>query len=371
MRRSWVRVPDGSLKHAAIQSAQTGLPMAEDSSYAASGVDIAAAQRSLRAVSQVISSTHGHEVLGGIGGFGALFEPDFAGLERPVLVSSIDGVGTKTKVAHMVGNYEVLGHDIVNHCVNDILCQGARPLFFLDYFGCSHMEPDVFEQVLRGAAAACLSVNCALVGGETAEMPGVYTDGEVDIVGCIVGVVDYDHRLPRSKPQPGDRLVGIASSGLHTNGYSLARRVLFEKGGMGVRDVIPGTETTLGDALLAPHECYFSAIFPLLSEFPTIYALAHITGGGIHDNLLRVVPGDMQAIVMRASWNPPPLFHFIRDTGDVSVDEMERVFNMGIGMVAVVEQESADAVVNAINAAGLHSAEIGKVQYGPHDVQLV
>jgi len=344
--------------------------MTEPLTYRGSGVDIDEASRVLRSVAPNIQATYTEGVVAGIGGFGGLFRATFSDIERPILVSSIDGVGTKTKVAAMVGRYDGLGQDIVNHCVNDILCQGARPLFFMDYYGTSRLSGSVFEQVVLGMAQACKDVDCALIGGETAEMPGVYVDDEVDVVGAIVGVVDADRKLPRSKPTQGDAIVGIASDGLHTNGFSLARRALFEVAGLSVRDEVPGLGTTIGDELLRPHRCYFKSIYPLLQEMPQIHALAHITGGGLYENLPRVIPSDLQVIIDRRSWSPLPIFRLIQDSGNVSDVEMYRTFNMGIGMVALVDKEFAPAIVQRLNQAGESAAIIGSVQRGPNDVQI-
>jgi phosphoribosylformylglycinamidine cyclo-ligase len=341
-------------------------------SYTASGVNIEEAQASLESVKEAIAQTHNENVLGGIGGFGGMFNGQFPGFERPVLVSSIDGVGTKTKVAQLTGDYSGLGHDIVNHCVNDILCQGAKPLFFLDYFGCSQLERSIFNSVVSGAAEACKSVGCALIGGETAEMPGVYHDGEVDIIGSIVGVVDEPHKLPNPPIVAGDRLIGLASNGLHTNGYSLARKVLFNDHGMSARDPLPtDSETTIGEALLKPHTCYFNAVYPLLSQPLGIKAIAHITGGGLYDNLPRVLPLNVQAKINRRSWQPLPIFEAIQSLGGIPDADMYRAFNMGIGMVIVVDSDTSEQVVQAINDAGIPAAEIGKLQSGPQDVQIV
>lgn len=341
-------------------------------SYKSAGVDIEAAEASLREVSGAIQSTHGENVLGGIGGFGGLFSAGFPGVAHPVLVSSIDGVGTKTKVAQMVGDYSGIGADIVNHCINDILCQGAKPLFFLDYFGCSRLEQHTFEQVVLSASEACRAAGCALIGGETAEMPGVYVEGEVDVVGAIVGVVDLESRLPRGTMVPGDRLIGLASNGLHTNGYSLARKVLFEDGGMSVRDALPGDEgTTIGEALLRPHTCYYHAIHPLLNQYQGIRAMAHITGGGIYGNLPRALRVDVQAKVNRSNWTPLPIFQLIQHMGGIDDAEMFRAFNMGIGMILVVDGEQATEVTDTLNASGVFAAEIGKLQAGARDVQIV
>ena len=339
--------------------------------YAASGVDIDEAQRALRAVTGDIRSTHGAAVLGGVGGFGGLFRAAFPGMIDPVLVSSIDGVGTKTKIAAMVGDYQGLGADIVNHCANDILCQGARALFFLDYFGCSRLNGTQFEPLLSGMADACREIGAALIGGETAEMPGVYHEDEIDVVGAIVGVVDDAKRQPKGNLAPGDAVVGIASSGLHTNGYSLARRALFEVGGMSVRDAVPGLNTTIGDELVRPHRCYANAVLPILEDSEGIKALAHITGGGLYDNIPRVLPSDIRILIERRSWTPLPIFRLIQDTGNVPDVEMYRAFNMGIGMVLVVDRDAAPGIIQRLNASGEAAAVIGEVQAGTKEVQLV
>lgn len=343
----------------------------EPLNYRSAGVDIDEAERALRAVIPDIQSTYTDSVISGVGGFGGLFDANFSGFERPVLVSSIDGIGTKTKVAAMVGQYEGLGHDIVNHCANDILCQGAKPLFFMDYFGTSRLSGEVFEQVVRGASIACRNVGAALIGGETAEMPGVYLDEEVDIVGSIIGVVDYEKRLPRAKMQPGDAVVGIASDGLHTNGYSLARRSLFEVGGMSTKDTFAGLSTTIGEELLRPHRCYANALLPMLNDVPGIYALAHITGGGLQGNIPRVLPSDIQVRLNRNSWTPRPIFNLIQEAGGISDADMFQAFNMGIGMVMIVDRECAAGIVQLLNEAGEWAAVIGTTVKGPHDVQIL
>lgn len=345
--------------------------MSEDLTYRAAGVDIDAAGRALRAVLPAIRETQGEAVIGGIGGFGALYDASFPGISRPLLVASVDGVGTKTKVAQMVGAYEGLGHDIVNHCVNDILCQGARPLFFLDYFGCSRLPGLVFEKILRGMSAACLENGCSLVGGETAEMPGVYVEDEFDVVGSIVGVVDADKKLPRGKVQPGDLVIGLASAGLHTNGFTLARRALFEMGGLSVRDAMPlGAEgETIGDALLRPHLSYLSAVLPLVEE-GVVHAAAHVTGGGLYDNLPRVLPSDIRVLIDRGAWEVPPLFRLIQELGGVPQAEMYRAFNMGVGMVLFVPRAEAAEVARRCEAAGRPAAVIGELQAGASEVQI-
>lgn len=343
--------------------------MSNELTYASSGVNIDEASRALRGVVGKIQATQGEDVVGGMGSFGALFRGSFPGMNNPLLVSSIDGVGTKTKVAAMAGDYSGLGKDIVNHCVNDILCQGAKPLFFLDYFATSRLSAEVFESVVGSMAEACGEVGCALIGGETAEMPGVYVEGEIDIVGAIVGLVDNEMRLPRTV-SAGDAIVGIASSGLHTNGFSLARRALFEVGGYSVRDEPEELGCSIGQALLEPHRCYFNSVYPLLQQ-PTVHAIAHLTGGGFYDNIPRVLPGSVKVLIEKRSWTPAPIFQMIQQAGQVSEAEMYRTFNMGIGMVLIVDRFAAQGIVEALNEAGEHAAVIGEIQQGSRDVQLV
>lgn len=344
----------------------------ENLTYAAAGVDIEAAQSALRSVLPLIQESHGPEVVGGIGGFGALFRPNLAEIEDFILVTSIDGIGTKTKVASMLGDFSSLGHDIVNHCVNDILCQGARPLFFTDYFGCSHLNPSEFSLIVEGVAQACSANGCALIGGETAEMPGVYHDGELDIVGSIVGVVSGANRYPKLQGiEPGDKVVGIASSGLHTNGYSLARRALFEVAGLSVRDQLPGTGTTLGEELLRPHRSYLKSVYPLLVEDCGVQAVAHITGGGLYDNLPRVLPSECRVNIERRSWTPLPIFELIGQCGNIPWPEMYRAFNMGIGLILIVKPDMVSAVVQRLAQCGEMATVIGEVERGSRDVQIV
>lgn len=345
--------------------------MAEETTYRSAGVDIDEAQRALRNVIPLIKETQTEGVVGGVGGFGGLFRANFEEFPRPILVSSIDGVGTKTKVATMVGQFDGLGKDIVNHCVNDILCQGAKPLFFLDYYGTSKLDGTVFEAVLTGMAEACKEVGIPLIGGETAELPGVYEQEEFDVVGAIIGVVDADRKLPRSKANPGDVLIGIASDSLHTNGFSLARKALFEVGHLSVRDEVPGLGTNIGEELLRPHRCYYRSVYPLIQELDSVYAVAHITGGGLYDNLPRVLPSDLQAVIDRGSWSPLPIFNLIQQTGNVPDVEMFRTFNMGIGMVLVVDKDVAPAVVQRLNQSGEAAAIIGSLQSGANDVQIL
>ncbi len=346
--------------------------MSEDAlTYRDAGVDIDQAYRSLRGVLGEIQATYSDRVVEGVGGFGGLFHATFPGYERPVLVSSIDGVGTKTKVAAMMGSFRGIGHDIVNHCVNDILCQGARPLFFMDYFGASGLQAEAFEEVLRGVTEACRSVEVALLGGETAELPGVYHDGEMEVVGSIVGVVEFEKRLPKSNIQAGDALIGLASDGLHTNGFSLARKALFETAGMSVRDEAQELSGTLGEALLKPHRCYFHSVFPLLERNDRVRGIAHVTGGGLYDNVPRMLPAELRAVIERRAWTPPPLFRLIQEAGKVQEQEMYRTFNMGIGLVLLVERDAAPSIVRELTDSGEAAAVIGEVHPGGHDVQIV
>lgn len=342
----------------------------QPSGYAAAGVNIDEAERSLSSVGDAIGATYNERVLSKSGSFGGLFDARFTHMTRPVLVSSIDGVGTKTKVASMTGDYSGIGKDIVHHCANDILCQGAKPLFFLDYFGCSRLDAAEFHQVVTGAAEACASLDCPLIGGETAEMPGVYHEGEIDIVGCMVGILEFDHQLPKQTIKPGNHLIGLASNGLHTNGYSLARKVLFQDAGLSVKDQLPESGLTIGEALLAPHTCYVREVLPLVEE-GRILGIAHITGGGLLDNLPRALPANTQATIYRKSWEPLEIFRQIQTLGNIPDSEMFRAFNMGIGMVLVVDGDEVEGVVERLNLVGMPSAEIGKLSSGPKDVQIV
>jgi len=315
--------------------------------YAAAGVSIDAGDRAVELMAEAVRSTYGREVLAGIGAFGGLF--DAAALQRmrhPVLVGSTDGVGTKVKLAAQVGRYRSIGHDIVNHCIDDILVQGARPLFFLDYFATSRLTPEIVAEVVTGIAEACRAADCALLGGETAEMPGVYAEGEFDVAGTIIGIVEKEAILPRTDLQAGDVLIGLRSSGPHTNGYSLIRKIF---AGVSLETVFPELGVPLADALLAPHRSYLSLIQPILHRHPTaIKALAHLTGGGFIENIPRILPQGVGAVVQRGSWPIPPLFELLQRQGDITSEEMHRVFNMGIGLIIVAAPEDAAAIQSAI-----------------------
>ncbi len=334
------------------------------SAYAAAGVDIDAQERALERVKSLVASTKTAGVLSGVGSFGGLFRPDLSGMEEPVLVASADGVGTKLEVAKRVGDYSTVGSDLVNHCVNDILVQGARPLFFLDYVGAGVLEPEAMEQLVSGVATACRENGCALLGGETAEMPGFYQPGDYELVGFILGMVDRPALLDGSRVVPGDIVLGLASSGLHTNGYSLARRVFFDVLGLDVSDGLPGVEgRTVGEELLAVHRSYLDLLGPLLGN-PGLHALAHITGGGLTDNLPRILPRGSHATIKLGTWEVPPVFHLIQEHGEVSTEEMLRVFNMGVGMTLVVDQNHLRDVLATLRAAGETASILGSVGEG-------
>jgi phosphoribosylformylglycinamidine cyclo-ligase len=314
--------------------------------YTAAGVDIDAGNRAVDLMAEAVRSTYGPEVLAGIGAFGELY--DAARLQqasRPVLVASTDGVGTKTRVGMALNRVEGLGEDIVNHCINDILVQGARPLFFLDYVAMPKLDPSTVARVVTGAAAACRAAGCALLGGETAELPGVYAPGEMDVVGTIVGWVERERIVDGSKVEPGDVAVGLASSGLHTNGFSLARHVL---AGEPMTGVHPTLGEPLGEALLQPHRSYLPAVEALWAEGVEIKAMAHITGGGFYENVPRVLPPGVGARLERDAWAVPGVFRLIQQRGRVDEDEMYRVFNMGVGLVLFVSADQVAAVREAL-----------------------
>ena len=355
-----------SSKGAAVtRPAQARVPEAKGvKAYAQAGVDVDRGNEVKRGIQAIVQSTHGPEVLGKIGSFGGLFRPDFAGMRDPVLVSSVDGVGTKLKIAFAVGRHETVGQDLVNHCINDIAVLGARPLFFLDYIAAGKLDPAVFRSLLGGFAKACKAGACALIGGETAQMPGMYQPGEYDVSGTIVGVVDRARILDGSKVRPGNVLVGLPSTGLHTNGFALARRVLFGMLGLTTTARLPELKLPLGEELLRVHRNYQ----PLMASLPEgwILAAAHITGGGLLDNLPRVLPRRCQANVHRDSWRVPPIFRIIEAGGGIQPSEMYQVFNMGIGMVLIVAAERAAEVVRRARGK-----VIGEIVEGPGKVVLV
>jgi phosphoribosylformylglycinamidine cyclo-ligase len=340
--------------------------------YKNSGVNIDAGNEAVRRIRGLARSTFTDGVLSDIGSFGGLFRLDTGTFREPVLVSSADGVGTKLKLAFMTGRHDTVGADLVNHCVNDILVQGAVPLFFLDYLATGRLHPEVAEAIVGGMAAACRENGCALLGGETAEMPGFYNDGEYDLAGFIVGAADRRHLITGRTIAIGDVLVGIPSSGLHTNGYSLARRIAFERLGLDVTSYVPELGATVGDALLEPHRSYLGCVRPLL-DGGRIKGMAHITGGGITENLPRVLPHGTAAVVDTKTWTVPPVFEWLQRGGQVPLDDMRRAFNMGIGLIIVTGRDHAEALVSELAArGGRHATVIGEVVAGePPEVSYV
>jgi phosphoribosylformylglycinamidine cyclo-ligase len=332
--------------------------------YKSAGVDIDAGHDTVRRIRALARSTFTSGVLSEIGTFGGLFQLEPGRFREPVLVSSADGVGTKLKIAFLTGRHNTVGADLVNHCVNDILMLGAEPLFFLDYLATGRLSPEVAESIVAGIASACRDNGCALLGGETAEMPGFYGDGEYDLAGFIVGVAEKSRLINGRAIAVGDLLVGVPSSGLHTNGYSLARRIAFDQLGLTVDRHIPELGRTLGEAFLAPHRSYLPLVRPLL-DGGRIKGLAHITGGGITDNLPRVLPHGTAAVVDAASWEVPPLFRWLRHNGRVPADDMMRTFNMGIGLIIVTAHDKAEQLIEELAARGGRDARvIGEVVPG-------
>lgn len=336
--------------------------MSDGLRYADTGVDLDAAERAKEGLKALVASTRDRYTLSELGQFGGLYQvPD--DVERPVLVSSADGVGTKLKVAFATGRHDTVGQCLVNHCVNDILVQGARPLFFLDYLATGEMDEAVVNAVVRGVALACRENGCALLGGETAQMPDLYARDEYDLAGFVVGVVPRDEVIDGSRIGEGDALVGLASSGLHTNGYTLARRIVFEVMGLSVDDELPGTGRSVGEELLEVHRSYLPALRDPLRA-GVVHGLAHVTGGGIPGNLPRVLPEGLGAEVDRAALEVPSVFRTLQEAGGVALGEMDRVFNMGVGMIVVVDPADTAAIEAAASEAGVEAWTIGSVVRG-------
>ncbi len=338
--------------------------------YKQSGVDIDAGNEVVRRIRSLARGTFTAGVLSEIGSFGGLFRLGTAAADDPVLVASADGVGTKLRVAFMAGVHTSIGVDLVNHCVNDILVQGAQPLFFLDYLATGRLNPDVAVQIVEGLAGACRANGCALLGGETAEMPGFYADGEYDVAGFIVGVAPRAQLIDGRSIAPGDVLVGLPSSGLHTNGYSLARRIAFESAALSVDTVIPELGRSIGEALLVPHRSYLSVIRPVIGEGTAlIKGMAHITGGGITDNLPRVLPAGTHARIDRSTWQVPPIFKWLQRTGSVPDADMLRTFNMGVGLILACAPDRERELIDALAATGEpDAARIGEIRAGGEGV---
>jgi phosphoribosylformylglycinamidine cyclo-ligase len=336
--------------------------------YRDAGVDIDAQDEGLRRIKAMLLATRTKGVLSDLGSFGGMFAPDLTGVKEPVLVASCDGVGTKLKVAVMTGIHNTVGRDLVNHCVNDILVQGAAPLFFLDYVATGKLSPQVLASIVEGVANGCRENGCALLGGETAEMPGFYADGEYDVAGFVVGLVDKRRVIDGTRIGLGDVLYGLPSAGLHTNGYSLARKIFFEAAGKSPADTIDGLPVTIGAALLAPHRSYLGALRGAI-DAGLVRGLAHITGGGLTDNIPRILPEGVSARIDRGSWPVLPVFTVMQQLGRVADDEMYRAFNMGVGMVCAVAPSDAPAFKAQLDAKGEAAFRIGEIVPGNRDVR--
>ena len=331
--------------------------------YRDAGVDIDAQDEALRKVRTIVRDTYGPDVVSDIGLFGGLFRARFDGMTAPILVSSADGVGTKLRVAQEMKIHDTVGYDLVCHCVNDILVQGARPLFFLDYFATGKLHPDTMVDVIRGMARGCKENGLALIGGETAEMPGFYRPGEYDVAGFIIGIVDEPQLIDGKKIREGDIILGLPSAGLHTNGYSLARKILFEQEGMDAQSIVPEIGGKVGEVLLAPHLSYLRPILPLV-EAGAIHGMAHITGGGLTDNLPRILPENCDAAIKLGSWEIPPVFRYLQAKGNIDPQEMLRVFNMGVGMALIIAPDMVERVVRRLEAVRQKFYFIGNVVRG-------
>jgi len=328
--------------------------------YKDAGVDIEAGNNFVSLIKPFVKSTFRPEVMTDIGGFGGLFSLNASKYKNPVLVSGTDGVGTKLKIAFMADCHDTVGIDLVAMCVNDIVVQGAEPLFFLDYLATGHLKPEKAASIVKGIAEGCRQAGCALIGGETAEMPGFYADGEYDIAGFAVGAVDRDHIIDGSGIAVGNKLIGIASSGIHSNGYSLARKLVFECMGLKIDSIFPGTGKTVAEVLLTPTKIYIRSILNLLKDY-TINGIAHITGGGLLENIPRVLPQGCRATLHLPSWERPVIFDVLRDAGNVELKEMYRTFNMGIGMVLVVAEKDTEDMIDRLHGLGEQAWVIGEI----------
>ncbi len=341
--------------------------------YKSAGVDIDAGNQFVNLIKPLVKATSRPEVIAEIGGFGGLFSLNAGKYKNPILVAGTDGVGTKLKVAFMADRHDTIGIDLVAMCVNDIVVQGAEPLFFLDYLATSKLDPVKGAEIVKGISAGCIQAGCALIGGETAEMPGFYTDGEYDAAGFAVGVVERDKIIDGSSVTVGNRLIGIASSGLHSNGFSLARKVIFDMMGLGIEDTLPGLAISVAEELLTPTKIYVKTILNLLRDFP-IKSIAHITGGGLLENVPRVLPNGCKAVINKASWEWPPIFKLLQDNGAIESDEMLRTFNCGIGMVLAVPENEVEEILirlSGLNEPACVIGEVAKCEVGKENVEFV
>lgn len=343
--------------------------MSNSISYSDAGVSIDAANETTARIKEMARKTFNQRTLTEIGSFGGMFDAAFPNLKQPILVSSADGVGTKLKIAFLANVHNTVGQDLVNHCINDILVQGARPLFFMDYFAAGKLEPTVATEVIGGIAKACQENDCVLLGGETAEMPGMYETGEYDLAGFIVGIVDKERVIDGKNIRPGDVVLGLPSKGLHTNGYSLARKLLFEISDYSVSTVLPELETTVGNMLLAKHRCYLKSLEGLLDS-GVIKGLAHITGGGLLENIPRILPQNTAVEIERGTWTELPIFGLLQKIGKVSTEEMFRTFNMGVGMVVICSEQDAAQIKAHLESNDEICDEIGRVIAGNGEVAI-
>ena len=334
--------------------------MSDSLTYADAGVNIDKANKLVSTISEIAKKTSRTGVIGEIGGFGGLFSLNLANLDRPVLVSSTDGVGTKLKIAFMLGKHDTVGIDLVAMCVNDIIVQGAKPLFFLDYLSLGKLDSEQVAEIIEGIGEGCKQASCALLGGETAEMPGFYKDKEYDMAGFAVGIVDNSKIIDGTEVRVGHRLIGIASSGLHSNGYSLVRKICFDRLKLKIDDYVPELGQTIGEALLTPTKIYVEPLLSILKDLP-VHGLAHITGGGIEDNILRIVPSACQISIQSEIWDVPPIFTFLQQAGNVSDAEIRRTFNNGIGMIAIVPADATGDVLQRLEAMNEKAYLIGEI----------
>ncbi len=337
--------------------------------YSQSGVNIDAGNKAVKLIKNFAKSTYSPDVLSGIGGFSALFKIDFKKYKEPILVSSTDGVGTKLKIAFALNKHDTIGMDLVAMCVNDIITSGARPLFFLDYFACGKLHPEKFQKVIKGIAKGCKIANCSLIGGETAELPGLYCEDEYDLAGFCVGVVEKKNIIDGKKIKAKDKIIGLASSGLHSNGYSLARKVLFEVGKFKLTDYHQKIKKTLGEDLLTPTYIYSGISQDLISKFK-IKGIAHITGGGPLENIPRILPEGLKAKIIKGTWKIPAIFNLIQNTGKIEEEEMYRVFNMGIGIVVIVKEEEANSILEFLKKQRQKAVIIGEIVKGERKVEI-
>lgn len=334
--------------------------MTKPLTYADAGVDIDKADEFVGSIKKIAKQTFRSGVISEIGGFGGMFSLNITSMESPVLVSSTDGVGTKLKIAFMMGKHDTIGIDLVAMCVNDIIVQGAKPLFFLDYLSMGKLETKTAKDVITGIGEGCLRARCALIGGETAEMPGFYKDNEYDLAGFVVGLVENNKIIDGSGIHVGDQIIGISSSGLHSNGYSLVRKVCFELLGLKVDTHVPELGRTLGEELLTPTRIYSETIHSIIKDLP-VFGLAHITGGGITDNIIRVIPEGCSIVLRKNSWDIPPIFSYLQQAGNISEKEMMRTFNNGIGLIAVVHEKNAQEILDRLIAMKENAFFIGEV----------